>query len=53
VAAKFDTYAVFSKIRQETYIVYEPLLLMTGIYLSLAGIIALLFHYLEKRNGAR
>ena len=48
-----DTYAVFSKIRQETYIVYEPLLLMTGIYLFLAGIIALLFHYLEKRNGAR
>lgn len=47
-----DTYAVFSKIRQETYIVYEPLLFMTAIYLSLAGIIALLFSYLEKRNGA-
>lgn len=47
-----DTYAVFSKIRQETYIVYEPLLFMTAIYLILAGIIALIFNYLEKKNEA-
>lgn len=47
-----DTYAVFSKIRQETYIVYEPLLFMTAIYLILAGFIALLFHLLENKNGA-
>jgi len=47
-----DTYAVFSKIRQETYIVYEPLLFMTGIYLILAGIIALIFNRLEKKNEA-
>lgn len=45
-----DTYAVFSKIRQETYIVYEPLLFMTAIYLILAGVIALIFHYLEKKS---
>ncbi len=47
-----DTYAVFSKIRQETYIVYEPLLFMTAIYLVLAGIIALMFNRLEKKNEA-
>ncbi len=47
-----DTYAVFSKIRQETYIVYEPLLFMTAIYLVLAGIIALIFNRLEKKNEA-
>lgn len=48
-----DTYAVFSKIRQETYIVYEPLLFMTAIYLILAGIIALIFNRLEKKNEAQ
>ena len=48
-----DTYAVFSKIRQETYIVYEPLLLMTAIYLILAGFIAIIFNRLEKNNGAQ
>ena len=48
-----DTYAVFSKIRQETYIVYEPLLLMTAIYLILAGFIAIIFNRLEKKNGAQ
>ena len=44
-----DTYAIFSNIRLETYIVYEPLLLMTLIYLILAGAITLMFTYFEKK----
>ena len=44
-----DTYAVFSKIRQETYIIYEPLLLMTLIYLLLAGLIAVIFKRFENK----
>lgn len=46
-----DTYAVFGRIRQETYIVYEPLLLMALIYLVIAGLITLGFRTLEKRHA--
>ena len=47
-----DTYAVFGRIRQETYIVYEPLLLMALIYLVIAGLITLGFRTLEKRHAS-
>ncbi|XKE47287.1 ABC transporter permease subunit [Halomonas organivorans] len=55
--AAVDTYAVFGRIRQETYLVYEPLLLMALIYLILAGLITLGFSSLERswsrRSGGR
>ena len=44
-----DLFAVFSKIRQETYIIYEPLILMALIYLAIAGCITAVFMLLEKR----
>ncbi|MCZ2722608.1 ABC transporter permease subunit [Marinomonas sp. 15G1-11] len=48
-----DTYAIFSNIRLETYIVYEPLLLMTLIYLILAGAVTLIFTFLERQYKNR
>jgi polar amino acid transport system permease protein len=45
----FDVYGVGSIVRQETYRVYEPLLLVAGIYVFLTLIIVLLFRWLENR----
>ncbi len=44
-----DIYAVASRIRQDTFIVYEPLLLLAVVYMALAGLIVLLFKWLEGR----
>lgn len=44
-----DIYAVSSRVRQDTFIVYEPLLLLAVVYLIIAGIIALLFNWVEKQ----
>jgi polar amino acid transport system permease protein len=48
-----EIYAVSSRIRAETFIVYEPLLLLAVIYLILAGLITLLFRWLETRGPGR
>jgi polar amino acid transport system permease protein len=48
-----DLYAVFSRVRQETYIVYEPLLLLALIYMLLTGVLVALFSLLERRIPAR
>lgn len=48
-----DIYNVASRVRQETFIVYEPLLLLGLIYLIIAGVIILLFRKLEARIPAR
>lgn len=45
----FDVYGVGSIVRQETYRVYEPLLLVAGIYICLTAVIVLLFRWLEGR----
>ncbi|MFK7996602.1 MAG: ABC transporter permease [Granulosicoccus sp.] len=45
----FDVYGVGSIVRQETYRVYEPLLLVAGIYILLTAIIVVLFRWLEAR----
>jgi len=45
----FDVYGVGSIVRQETYRIYEPLLLVAGIYILLTAIIVLLFRWLENR----
>ncbi|MBW8618131.1 MAG: ABC transporter permease subunit [Hyphomicrobiales bacterium] len=48
-----ELYAVASRVRQETLIVYEPLLLLAVIYLGLAGVIVTLFAWLERRSPLR
>lgn len=44
-----DIYAVASRVRQDTFIIYEPLLLLALIYMAIAGILALIFKLLEQR----
>jgi len=47
--AMLDVYAVASRVRQDTFIVYEPLLLLALIYMAIAGVIALVFRKIEQR----
>jgi polar amino acid transport system permease protein len=49
----FDVYGVGSMVRQETYRIYEPLLLVAAIYICLSGIIIAFFRWLEHRNLRR
>ena len=46
-----EIYAVASRVRSETLITYEPLLLVAAVYLGLAGVIVLLFRALERRGA--
>jgi polar amino acid transport system permease protein len=48
-----DIYAVSSKVRQDTLLVYEPLLLLALVYLILTAIIVYLFKNLEQRIPTR
>ena len=45
----FDIYGVGTVVRQETYRVYEPLLVVAGIYLCLTAVIVIAFRWLEQR----
>ena len=44
-----DVYAVISRVRQDTYLTYEPLLLLALIYMGLTGILVVAFRWLENR----
>jgi polar amino acid transport system permease protein len=44
-----DVYNVASRVRQETYITYEPLLLLALVYMAITGVIVFLFRRLERR----
>jgi polar amino acid transport system permease protein len=48
-----DIYAVASRVRQDTFIVYEPLLLLALVYMAITGIIVLAFRVLEARVPSR
>ncbi len=48
-----DIYAVAGRVRQDTFIVYEPLLLLALVYLMITGIIVFAFRRLESRIPAR
>ncbi|GLS31934.1 polar amino acid transport system permease protein [Mesorhizobium albiziae] len=48
-----DIYAVASRVRQDTFITYEPLLLLALIYLAITGILVFIFRRLEARIPAR
>ncbi|NSY37729.1 ABC transporter permease [Leisingera sp. ANG59] len=43
-----EIYAVSSRVRADTFIVYEPLLLLALVYMGIAGVISLAFRRLEK-----
>lgn len=44
-----DVYGVILKVRQDTYLTYEPLLLLSLIYLVMTGIIVLIFRRIESK----
>jgi len=44
-----EIYSVSSRVRSDTFIVYEPLLLLALVYMIIAGIIALAFKKIEDR----
>ncbi|MCB1361853.1 MAG: ABC transporter permease [Rhodobacter sp.] len=44
-----EIYAVASRVRQDTFIIYEPLILLALVYLVFAGLIVLAFRWLERR----
>jgi len=48
-----DLYAVASRVRQDTFITYEPLLLLAVIYLVMTAILVVLFKRIETRIPAR
>ncbi|OJT95346.1 ABC transporter permease [Metarhizobium album] len=48
-----DVYAVISKVRQDTYLTYEPLLLLALIYLCLTGMMIVAFRFVENRIPTR
>ncbi len=48
-----DIYAVAGRVRQDTYIVYEPLLLLAVVYMVITGILVLAFRRLENLIPSR
>jgi polar amino acid transport system permease protein len=40
-------------VRQDTFIVYEPLLLLAAIYMAITAVIVLVFRQLERRVPTR
>ena len=52
LAATITIYELFGRsteVRQDTFLVYEPLLLVAGIYVLLTGVIVTIFGWLENR----
>ncbi|MCQ0093761.1 ABC transporter permease [Roseovarius sp. M141] len=45
-----ELYAVASRVRQDTFIIYEPLLLLALGYLLIAGLITMGFRWIERRG---
>ncbi|MBZ9772240.1 ABC transporter permease [Mesorhizobium sp. CO1-1-8] len=43
-----DIFAVADQVRSDTFIIYEPLLLLAAAYMVLTGILVLLFRYIER-----
>ena len=44
-----DVYGVISKVKQDTFLTYEPLLLLALIYMILTGILVVVFRYFENK----
>lgn len=48
-----ELYDVAGRVRRETFIIYEPLLLLALTYMALTGLIVLFFRWLESRRPRR
>jgi polar amino acid transport system permease protein len=48
-----DLYGVISRVRQDTFLTYEPLFLLALIYMILTGIMVVVFRYFENRIPMR
>lgn len=48
-----DIYSVASRVRQETFVTYEPLLLLALVYMAITGVIVFAFRKIEARIPAR
>jgi polar amino acid transport system permease protein len=48
-----DIYSVASRVRQELFVTYEPLLLLAAVYMAITGILVFLFRRLEARIPTR
>jgi len=48
-----DLYGVMNRVRRDTLLTYEPLLLLALIYMILAGLLVLFFRWLENRLPTR
>ena len=48
-----DLYAVASRVRQDTFLTYEPLLLLAVIYMAITAVIVLIFRGFENRLPSR
>lgn len=48
-----DIYAVASRVRQELFVTYEPLLLLAAVYMAITGVLVFLFRRLEARIPTR
>ena len=48
-----DIYSVASRVRQETFVTYEPLLLLAVVYMAITGVLVFGFRKLEQRIPAR
>jgi len=48
-----DVYEVARRVSRETFIIYEPLLLLAVVYMILAGLIVLFYRWLESRLPTR
>jgi polar amino acid transport system permease protein len=44
-----DVYGVISKVKQDTFLTYEPMLLLALIYMILTGILVAVFRYFENK----
>jgi polar amino acid transport system permease protein len=48
-----DIYDVAGRVRPDTLIVYEPLLILAVVYMAITGVIVLLFKWFESRTPTR
>jgi polar amino acid transport system permease protein len=48
-----DIYAVAGRVRTDTFIVYEPLILLALVYMAITGLIVLLFRWFESLFPSR
>jgi polar amino acid transport system permease protein len=51
--AIMDIYDVAGRVRRDTLIVYEPLLLLAVVYLCITGLIVLAFRHFERQGPSR